>query len=272
MIVKKARGGEEKYKSYKVVRSCRVSGFSKSQGKTIEKRARERIGGEIDAKELEKIIYQEMKKFNEKFAMKFRLRESIAALDPNKHEFELFIARLFQEMGYKAERSPKPKPEGKCIEHEIDVLAKKGDKTHIIECKHHYHYHRFTGLGVPMREFARLLDLREGYQKGKKHSINPKKCWVFTNTKLSQHAKDYSQCQGIELIGWNYPEESLAKLAEKFKVYPATILMIDEKTRKELSKHKILTVRDLLESETHNLDIMSSKLTELMEKAENLLR
>lgn len=275
MIVKKARGGEEKYKSYKVVRSCERSGFTESQGKRIERNVRKKIGDTIDVEELEKIIYKEMKSIKESYAMIYRLRESIAALNPEKHEFEFFIAKLFDEMGFDSKRSPKPKPVGECIEHEIDVLADKNpsgeEGTHIVECKHHYHFHRFTGLGVPMRERARLLDLRKGFKKGKKNSINPEKAWVFTNTKLSDHAKKYSKCKGINLIGWDYPEDSLAKLTEKYKVYPVDILMLNKKEKEEFSKNQIITVRDFLNFEIEKINIKSERRKELKQGAEELM-
>jgi len=63
------------------------------------------------------------------------LRDAIFQLDSVNYEFEFFVSRLLRYDGYETVRSPEPKVWRRCVDHEIDVVAKKGDEIAIIECR-----------------------------------------------------------------------------------------------------------------------------------------
>lgn len=275
MKVKDAHGGLQDYSSEHIVRSCTRAGFSKSDASEIESSVFERAWDGITTRKLHSILFSEMKEYNEIFALRYRLRESIADLNPNYHEFEKYIAKILEQDGYETEWSPRPMPEGECIEHEIDVVARDEKHTYIIECKHHYHHHRFTGLDIPMRQWSRLQDLRRGHEHGIKGSLDADKAWVVVNTKLSDHAKKYAECKDINMTAWKYPDgESLDSIVERNNAYPVTMLRPPHHVRVELSKKDILTVQEIInlsDEDMERMDLKNNAVKSLQRTARNLV-
>jgi len=66
---------------------------------------------------------------------KYSLKESIMMLGPTGYPFEDFIARLLESQGYTTK--VRQILNGKCITHEIDVIAEKDRTTAAIEAKFH---------------------------------------------------------------------------------------------------------------------------------------
>ena len=170
----------------------------------------------------------------------------------SKPDFEGFIARLFENLGYKVRRNLII--QGFCIEHEIDVLAFKGEEVVYVEVKHHVQPHRYVDLDVVEKIWATLLDLREGYEKGF-HGFNISKPLVATNTKLTWHASKYARCRGVDILCWNIPRDrSLEELLVKFKMYPVTILKgFELETLYKVIDLGYMTIKDLAETEPREL-------------------
>lgn len=275
MEVKDAHGGMREYSSEKVIRSCTRAGFSKGTAEEIERQVFKRAWDGITTKKLHSIIYDEMEAREESYALRYRLRDAIADLDPNYHEFEKYMTDVLRQDGIEATWSPRPMPQGECIEHEIDILAEVHDRTHVVECKHHYHHHRYTGLDVPMRQWARLEDLQKGHEQDRHNALDADRAWVIVNTKLSHHAKEYASCKGIRMTAWKYPEEDgLDQLIERNKAYPITILRPPKHAKVELSKRNILTIQKLLDldgEEKEDLGLAEDTLSDLQRRARGLL-
>jgi len=275
MRIEDAHGGEREYDPAKLVKTIMRVGFDRPVAEQIEEQVRDRIWEGITTTKIYSMVYEEMKKRKEGLALRYRLRESIANLNPNYHEFEKFVTKLLREDGMEADWSPRPMPQGGCIEHEIDVVARKHGKTHVVECKHHYHHHRYTGLDVPMRQWARLQDLRKGNELGLKHAVDADNGWVIGNTKLSRHAKRYAECTGIRLTGWKYPEDNgLERIVERNKAYPVTMLRPPHHAKVELSKRNILTLHELLslnEEQERDLGLKNEVLIKLQKQARDIL-
>ncbi|MCJ7450420.1 MAG: restriction endonuclease [Candidatus Nanohaloarchaeota archaeon QJJ-9] len=275
MKVEDAHGNVRKYKPEKIVRSAKRAGFSEGQGERIEEEVTGRIWDDITTRKLHSIVFEEMEKLDRGYALRYRLRESIAELDPRYHEFEKYVTYLLEDEGFDTSWSPRPKPQGECIDHEIDVMAERG-KSFVVECKHHYHHHRFTGLDVAMRQQARLEDLRKGNDLGVKNSVEADKAWVIVNTKLSDHAKEYAKCKGIRMTAWKYPEgEGLDSIIERNKAYPITMLRPPHHVKVELSKRNILIVNQLLEltpEQKRDLGLDEKVIEDIQEQARDLLK
>ncbi len=272
MKVKDVHGGLKDYSAQHIKRSCKRAGFDENTADEIETRVFERAWDSITTRKLHSIVYSEMKKRDEILALRFRLREAIAELNPNYAEFEKYITKVLRQDGFDAEWSPRPKPRGECIEHEIDVVAEQHGVTYMVECKHHYHHHRYTGLDIPMRQFARVEDLRRGHEHGLKNSVSADEAWVIVNTKLSDHAKRYAECKNIRMTAWKYSNEnySLDDLVERNRAYPVTILRPPKHVRTELSKEDVLTVQGLMnlgEEKMEKIHVKNSVLKNLQRTA-----
>ena len=74
---------------------------------------------------------------------------------------------------------------------------------------------------------ARFDDLRDKY--------NFTQSWIVTNTKVTTDGIEYALCNGIKIIGWNYPQTgNLRDLVEKAKLYPITALQSLSQSQKQL--------------------------------------
>src|SRR3989344_4208404 len=169
----------------------------------------------------------------------FALRESVANLDPVS--FELFVKKVLEAHGLKCYWNRLVK--GKYVEHQVDVFA-VGDKNYVVECKRHFNPHRFTGLGICLQVEARLADIRAGT---KNNDLNANAAWIVTNTKFSDHAKQYAKGMGIRLTGWRYEEPfSLEHMMQTKKVLPVTVLKTDVSVHRLLLRKRIITLNDLI--------------------------
>ncbi len=248
VMIIKADGKKAPFDRHKAINSCKYAGASTSLAKEVIDIVQQKLEDDMTTSQMKRLIYDELERRESHTAAKYNIRRAIADLDPATHQFEHYIAHLFQYFGYETEWSPVPKPMGYCTDHEIDVFLKKGDELSFVECKHHFSYHRFTGLGVPMRVWARLQDLKEGHDNGRKGSYDFKESFIVTNTKFSEHAIRYSSCKkkNINLKGWNSPkrEMSLNDMIEKHKAYPLTMLNLDKHTIFRLFELDVHDIKD----------------------------
>jgi len=275
MEITDARGETRQYRAEKIIASVQRAGVSREQARQVEQRVAERAWGGITTKKLHAIVFDEMKERDESAALRYRLREAIAALNPKFHEFEKYMTQVLREHGIDATWSPRPKPRGECTDHELDIVAEEDGKTYVIECKHHYHHHRYTGLDVPMRQWARLQDLEEGRALGYTSSMDPDRAWVMVNTKLSDHAKQYAECKDIRMTAWKYPDgDGLERLVESVDAYPITILRPPHHVRVELSKRNILTLQQLLglsDEQKRDLGLEKSTVEDLQRRSQDVI-
>ena len=246
----KMNGQMDEFSREKAVRSCERAGASPELCGQIVDYLEKKVYSGMHTREILNIIHSMLKEGDKNSAVRYGLKEAISKQDPEFHEFEFFVARLLRHEGYKTQRSPEPMVEGHCIEHEIDVVATRGAEIAIVECKHHYRDHTFTGLDVPMRQWARLDDIVAGYRGKRKNSINATCAWVVTNTKYSEHARRYARCRAVKLIGWNYPREGgLNKMIEKHHAYPLTMAGLSRAEREKLVGSGIFNVLDFLDAD-----------------------
>jgi len=240
MFVIKADGRREEFDEGKIIRTCIRSGVSEKMAKIIAKKVKAKAYDGIRTKEIYKLVLAELDKIERASGLVYRLREAIASLPPRS--FEIYVMRLFENLGYRCEHNVIV--EGSCIEHEIDVIARR-DKLLLIECKHHVNPHRCCGLEIPLQVWATLEDIKDGYREGK-NGYDFDEAWIVTNTKFSLHAIKYAQAKGIKLLGWRYPEDrSLEILIREQRAYPITILPLSKKIMNKLYHRDVVTINSI---------------------------
>ncbi len=243
VLVTKYDGRHEEFNPEKVRQSCLRSGATEAVANDVVDYVLKRIYNGISTKKLMKLVYERLNRKEVHLARRYRLKESIADLGPEGYEFEWYIAHLLQFSGYKTMHSPEPKIQGKLVDHEIDVFAEKAGERAIIECKHHFQSHTYTGLEVPLVQWARLEDINN-------NGMKMTSAWIITNTKFSDYAIRYSEGKGIRLIGWNYPQgKGLERIIENSKAYPLTVLKIPRFLRLNLVERGITNIREFLRAD-----------------------
>lgn len=156
-------------------------------------------------------------------AIRYSLRNAIMDMGPTGFPFEQLIAEIFRAKGF--EVTTGFIAQGKCVEHEIDVVAWNKDKLVMIEAKFHNEFGIKSDLKVVLYVHSRWDDLEDQQfnEFGGRRSID--EGWLITNTKFSEQAIKYAKCRNMKLVGWNYPENgNLQDLIEENGLHPITSL------------------------------------------------
>jgi len=273
IFVTKFDGRKQPFIKSKIVRTCLRMHATPQQARAVADRIEKEAYDGIPTKEILRMIFTYMKDFKPEIKYQIDLREAISLLRP-KPDFEKFVGLLLYSEGYSVEQNliiP-----GKCVEHEIDAVARKGDEIIYVEVKHHMNHHTYTGLDVFLEANSTLEDLKEGY-KEKKHNINFTKTLVVCNTKISEHAKAYADCKSIGYMGWRFPEQrGLESIIEEKKLYPITMLKsLDPKVEVRLGDSGIVLLKQILELRIEELEnitkLPSNKVKKLLEEVKKIL-
>ena len=272
VYVTKADGSKQPFDKQKIINTCLRLQATLEQAQSIADRIEAKAYDGIPTRKILKMIFRYMEKYRPAIGHQIDLKQAIAMLR-SKPDFEIFIAKLFEAMGYEVETNLII--QGKCIEHEIDVVARKENEVILIEVKHHVNHHTYSGLDVFLQLNSTLEDLKEGYEDGK-NNFKFTRAILICNTKVSEHAKRYALCRGLEFIAWKFPpEKGLERLIEEYKFYPISFLKeIERDEAYKLADIGIVTVKQLLEDVekiSRRSGISKNRILELQKAAKIVL-
>jgi hypothetical protein len=197
------------------------------------------------------------------------LRRGLSLMD-SKPEFELFVQILLAHNGF--EVTSNRLVTGKCVEHEVDAIARKDGLTYFVEAKHHVNYHTLTGLDESRIARAILEDVTEGFELGI-CDLKVDRAMIVTNTRYSEHAMRYGKCRNILQIGWSSPANlSLQNMIEEKNLYPLSCLRdLKHETKTKLVNSGIVLMKQLFEEKPSTLarktGVPKETLKQIIEKA-----
>ncbi len=218
--VTKLNGEKEPFSVKKVYDSALRAGASSSLARKIAHIVENEAYQGINTADIFKRVKQELKKENPQFALRFNLKEGIRKLGPAGFAFEKYVKEILINYGF--EVGIDKILNGRCVEHETDFIASRNGEVHIGECKYRNNKGDKIDLNVCLKGFAVLEDI-----KAAGHFKNYSKIdfLIVTNSKFTNQAIKYSKCQGINLLGWKYPDnEGLESMIDRRKLYPITII------------------------------------------------
>ncbi len=226
-------------------------GATRAVAESIAEEIETRMYDGVETKEILQMLFKELRKHKPATKHQIDLRKALSLLNPAP-DFERFVQILLSENGY--EVTPNQIIRGKCVEHEVDAIARKDGETHIVEVKHHFKYHTPTSLDVSRISRAILEDVTEGYELGL-NDLKIDRAMIVCNTKLSEHAKRYAECRGIYHIGWSSPpNHDLQTMIEEKQLYPITYLRrLNHVTRRKLVSNNIVLLKQLTEKDPREL-------------------
>ncbi|MFI5265588.1 MAG: restriction endonuclease, partial [Candidatus Levyibacteriota bacterium] len=173
--VVKRSGDIEPYSEEKVIGTMNRVGVPAALQPEVLQHVRTKFKGEyISTDELFKHVFEFLRKNDRKAGLRLNLRRAILELGPTGFPFERYLARIFQDMGYKT--TVDAHLMGECVTHEIDIILEKNGLREIVEVKFHNEIENKTDVHVALYTYARFLDLKT------KHKIDA--VWIITNTKL----------------------------------------------------------------------------------------
>lgn len=250
-FVIKASGEKHKFSEDKLRASLLRSGADKPVVDAIINQVISKLYDGISTSEIYGIAFRKLKQYKKGPAAKFKLKNAIMELGPTGFPFEQFIARIFQCLGYKIQTGVLIS--GKCVKHEVDVVAKKSQEHNLIECKFHQKKGIFCDVKIPLYVSARFLDIESagGSEKEINQAPTPFKGWLITNTHFTKDAIAYGLCAGLNLIGWNFPEKgSLRELIDQYGLHPITSLTtLTRQEKLKLLERNIVLCSELITEE-----------------------
>jgi hypothetical protein len=271
--VTKTDGSRQLFDREKVVKTCMRMGATRTAAESIAQEVEARLYDGIETKEILEMIFKRLKRHRPAVRHQIDLRKALSLLNPAP-DFELFVQVLLREHGYDV--IPNQIVRGRCVEHEIDAVARKSGETYIVEVKHHYNPHTPTSLDVSRISRAVFEDVTEGYELGL-NDLKIDRAMIVCNTKLSEHAKRYADCRGIYHIGWSWPQNhDLQTMIEEKQLYPITYLKrLNRVTRKKLLSNQIVLLKQLTEKTPREIrrqtGISPKNLESILRKARAIL-
>lgn len=239
--VTKTDGYVQPFSERKLRRSLRRAGASKRAAAEAVDAVLARVRPDLPTDEIYRIAYRELQRTERPAAARYGLRRALLQLGPSGFPFERLIAKLLARAGYSAELDRTMR--GRCIGHEIDVVATRAEERVYVECKYHNQVGRRTDVKVALYVAARAEDLRQG-------ATPPLGgFWLVTNTKFTSDAVTYGTCAGLRLLGWDHPrDDGLKERLVRSGVVPLTCLTtLSSANKKRLLEAGFVTLEELVD-------------------------
>lgn len=238
-FIVKASGKQERFSPRKLLRSLARSGAPKPIARSISNQISARIQAGASTRDIYEQAQERLQAESPPHAYRYALKRSIFDLGPTGFPFEQLIGRLCEKLGYDTQTNLMLA--GRCVNHEVDVIADTPDLRSWVECKFHNEQGSIVDLKTALYVFGRFIDLKEQDPDPRK-----KQMWLVTNTRFSTEAIRFAECRGIKIIGWDYPEQGgLNVLLERHQLYPITcITTLNRKKKMDLIQRGIVTCDD----------------------------
>lgn len=215
----KSNGESEPFSPGKLRSSLQRAGASREQIAEVVRTVRARLRDGMSTKQLYRIAFQTLRRIttrDEPVAARYSLKRAIMALGPSGYPFERFVGALFEKEGLPTQCSVLL--QGRYVSHEVDVVAGRGKRRQLCECKFRANSDGKVDVKIAMYVYARATDLRgipRGYDK----------FWLVTNGRFTSDAISYGEGMGLVLVGWNHPQnDGLAQRIERSGIHPVTAL------------------------------------------------
>jgi hypothetical protein len=245
ILIKKASGEKVPFSAPKLIQSLMRAGADEAVAESVVAQILPSLYSGISTRNIYKWAFNLLQGHSKQLAGKYRLKRAIMELGPSGYPFEKFISEILKYQGYTTTVGKVVK--GRCVDHEIDVIAEKGAEHWMIECKYHNRPGTICDVKIPLYIHARFQDVEAEWVKRPGHADKIHRGWVVTNTRFTGDAIRYGNCAGLKLLGWDYPEHgSLKEQIDTHGLYPITCLntLLPEEKQKLLDM-KIVLCREI---------------------------
>ncbi len=266
--VLKASGEYEPYSERKVRSALERAGAERESIDKIISQLVDKLYDGIPTKEIYAHVFALLRELRSPATSAYGLKRAIMELGPSGFPFEKFVAGILETYGY--EVTVGQIVQGKCVDHEIDVVAHKDDKHFMIEAKYHNQPGMKSDIQVALYTYARFLDVEQAWVESAADRQHFHQAWLVTNTKVTSKVRDYARCVGLKVISWNYPSKgSLRFLIEKSGLHPVTCLRsLGQAEKGKLLEAGVVFSRDLIEKE---IDVLPQRLLKKAKKEASLV-
>lgn len=220
-------------------------------------------------KDIYRKAYHLLRMRSKAVAGRYKLKRAILDLGPTGYPFEKFVGALLMNRGYSVKVGEIVK--GKCVAHEVDVVAENDHDHFMVECKFHRDPGRKSAIQVPLYIQSRFQDIFAHYKKLPGYKTKLHESWIVTNTRFTKDAMDYGKCVGMNLVSWDYPNGgSLKNWIDYSGLHPITAMQgLKKKEKQLLIDNGIILCRDLVDNieKVESLGIPHARLQKAIEEA-----
>lgn len=270
-LITKKSGEKVPFDETKIRRSMERSGARKVDIDAVMNSLDSLIVNGMSTHKIYQKAYSLLRTKSRKVAGRYKLKKAIMELGPTGYPFEKFIGKLIEFQGYRTKVDVTI--QGKCISHEVDVVAENDSKKIIVECKYHREGNRKSDVKVAMYIRSRFNDIQDAWERDDKLKHHALEGWLVTNTRFTKDALTYGNCSGLKMISWDYPEVgSLRQRIDHSGLHPITSLYSMSKKEKQfVLEEGIVLCRELTEEILVKQGIRANKIHKIMEEARNLI-
>lgn len=251
--ITKSDGTKQLFEEEKLVNSLRHVGTPPEIIEDVVDEVEKEMRDGMTTADIYKHAFLLLRKHSTPVAAKYSVRRGMMELGPEGFPFEKFVARIFKMWGYDSITDQTVL--GTCVDHEVDVVAWKGDSLAMIEAKYHNEFGMKSDLKIALYVKARFDDLSQNDfdYGGVKRKLSER--WIFTNTKFTDKAIKYGECTNMKLISWNYPsKDNLHDIIGQNGLHPvACLTSLSRDQKKGLADRNTLVCVDLV-GNPHLLD------------------
>ncbi len=246
--IRKADGTTEAFQMSKLRTSLKRAGASETEMTQITRTIESELVEGMTTEQIYRHAFDLLRQGEKTTAARYSLRRAMIGLGPTGFPFEDYLAALFTAQGYKTRTRAIVK--GKCVSHEVDVVAYKDSDCFVAEAKFHMQPGIKSDLQVILYSHARFLDI-VGVKVHKNDIATITKPWVITNTKFTSTAIQYAKCAGVHLLSWDYPKkDNLQQMIETTKLYPITVLQsLSLRDKKTLLSQGTVLCSDVIDNQ-----------------------
>lgn len=273
-LIVKASGDKVLFSEEKLRSSLKRSGADDKLINQILTLVKEELYDGITTREVYNRAYSFLRRNKPVFASKYKLKKAIYELGPTGFPFERFLSAVLIYSGYKTRVGKSVT--GKCVNHEIDVIAEKNGSIIIIECKFHGEQGRNCNVKIPLYIYSRYQDIKNAVYKNTSNFKEPDECWVTTNTRFTKDAIVYGNCMELYLLSWDYPKgDSLKDRIDRLGLYPITVSTLLTKREKQfLLSRDVVLCRQLLKDSFYldHLGVSDTRKTKILNEVGRLCK
>ncbi len=244
MLITKADGTREAFDNHKLLASLARAGADRTSAREISDLVAEELFDGITTQEIYRRAFARLREQRRGIAARYSLKRAVWDFGPSGFPFETYVAALLRAEGWEAATDKIVR--GACVEHEVDVVAKKGTEHLYVEAKFHNSPGFKTDLKTALYVKARMDDIRASSKaKGEKGLVRG---LLVTNTKFTSHASNYAACAGLELLSWEQPNgHTLHDRIDAVGLYPITALTtLSRREKMLLLEKRIVLCSDLI--------------------------
>ncbi|MDX2286627.1 MAG: restriction endonuclease [Bacteroidia bacterium] len=221
LTVTKASGELAVFDRGKFMRSLLRAGASEADASAILDEVLPGLPPGIRTRDLFRRAYARLRQRSRGHAARYKLKRAILELGPSGFPFERYIGELMRHEGFEVQTGQLV--QGRCVLHEVDVLARRPGEQVFVECKFGNTAAKKLDLKTALYVHARVLDLGAAARAAEPGLRTAGR--LVTNGAFTTDAIQYANCAGLELISWEHPAgSSLKDRIDRSALYPVTSL------------------------------------------------